>query len=96
MHFVIYTEDCNGGLPIRHANREAHIAWLKTANASVTLLTAGPWLDDEGSMRGSLLIVDAANKAEVVAWLETDPYKIAGLPKTVTVKGFLWAIGAPQ
>lgn len=96
MQFIIYTEDRDEGLPIRKANRDAHLAWLKNAEAPVKLLTAGPWLDDDGTMRGSLLIVEASGKDTVTNWLETDPYKLAGLPKSVTVKGFIWAIGAPQ
>lgn len=96
MKFMIYTEDRGDGLPIRTANRDAHIAWLKSENAEVKLLTAGPWLDDSETMRGSLLIVEAEDKAAVMAWLAHDPYKLAGLPKAVTVKPFIWAIGAPS
>lgn len=95
MRFMIYTEDKPDSLHIRQANRDDHIAWLK-AESDVTLLTAGPWLDDEGTMRGSLLIVDAKDKATVEAWLLTDPYRKAGLTGSVTLKGFLWAIGAPD
>ena len=29
MQFMIYTEDRDDGLPIRKANRDAHLAWLK-------------------------------------------------------------------
>ena len=96
MQFIIYTEDRDDGLPIRQANRDAHIAWLKTDDTKVKLLSAGPWLDDAGTMRGSLLIVEAAKKSDVTDWLANDPYKLAGLPKAVTVKGFIWAIGAPE
>lgn len=94
MQFIIYTQDRNEGLPIRQANRDAHLAWLKSGKGP-KVLTAGPWLDDEGTMRGSLVIVEAADKNAVMAWLATDPYKLAGLPKAVTVNGFKWAIGAP-
>ena len=94
MKFLVYTEDKADNLPIRQANRAAHIAWLKAPNA-VTLDIAGPWLDDAGIMRGSLLIVDAANKDAVMEWLAQDPYRAAGLTASTTVKAYNWAIGAP-
>ncbi len=96
MRFLIYTQDREGGLPIRQSTRDAHIAWLKAETDKVKLLTAGPWLDDEGTMRGSLLIVEAENKTDVENWCATDPYKLAGLPKSVTIQAYNWVIGAPD
>ena len=96
MKFLIYTEDVENGLSIRKATRDAHLAWLKADNDTVKLLAAGPWLDDAGTMRGSLVIVEAASKRDVENWCERDPYKNAGLPKSVTIKAFNWVIGAPD
>ncbi len=95
MQFFIYTEDMPDSLDIRKTNRDAHIAWLKTENDTVKLLTAGPWLDDEGVMRGSMLIVEAADKSAVENWLSLDPYRAAGLTRSTLIKGYIWAIGAP-
>jgi len=94
MQFIIYTKDQADGLPLRQANRDAHLAWLKS-DTPVTVLAAGPWLDDEGVMRGSLLIVEAESKAVVTNWTRDDPYAKAGLPESVTIHPFKWAIGAP-
>jgi len=96
MKFIIYSADKPDSLHIRQANRDAHLAWLKSNNPDVSLLSAGPWLDDEEVMRGSMLIVESESKAVVEAWLENDPYKKAGLPDKVMVKAFIWAIGAPE
>ena len=95
MQFFIYTEDKPDSLDIRKSNRDAHINWLKTQDDSVTLLTAGPWLDDEDVMRGSMLIVEASTKAVVENWLSLDPYRAAGLTGSTLIKGYIWAIGAP-
>lgn len=95
MQFIIYTEDRDDGLSIRKANRDAHLEWLKSDTA-VKVLAAGPWLDDDGTMRGSLLIVDAASKTDVIEWTQRDPYGKAHLPKTLMIKAFKWVIGAPQ
>jgi uncharacterized protein YciI len=94
MQFIIYTEDRDDGLPIRQSNRGDHLDWIN-APSDVEVLAAGPWLDDDGTMRGSLLIVDAGNKNTVLEWLKHDPYAVAGLPKSVVVNAFKWVIGAP-
>lgn len=95
MKFLIYTEDKADSLHIRQANRAAHIEWLK-GEAGPELLIAGPWLDEAGMMRGSLLIVEADNKNDVEDWLSKDPYKEAGLTKSVNIKAYNWVIGAPK
>ncbi len=95
MQFFIYTEDRDDGAPIRTANRDAHLAWLKTDEAA-KVLAAGPWLDDQGKMRGSLLIVEAPDKDTLIAWTQRDPYAKARLSKAVTIKPFKWVIGAPD
>ena len=95
MQYIIYTEDQDDGLPIRQANRDAHLAWLKSDKV-VEVLAAGPWLDDDGTMRGSLLIVEAETKESLLEWTQRDPYAKAHLPKSVMIKPFKWVIGAPS
>ena len=92
MEFIVYAEDKPDSLHIRQSARDDHLAWLKTPS-DVKLLIAGPWLDDEGVMRGSLLIVEAADKQTVLDWLVNDPYKAAGLTASVMVKAYKWVIG---
>jgi|GEM_PF-987223 len=93
--FIIYTEDKPDSLAIRQANRDAHLAWLKGEAAGIKLLTAGPWLDDSGIMRGSMLIVESDKKETVETWLADDPYRAAGLTGTAMVKAYKWVIGRP-
>ena len=71
MEFMIYSEDKDNSLHIRQSVRDDHLAWLKTPS-DVKLLIAGPWLDDEDVMRGSLLIVEAKDKDTVTQWLSQD------------------------
>jgi len=94
MEFIVYSEDKDNSLHIRQAARDDHLAWLKTPS-DVKLLIAGPWLDDNAVMRGSLLIVEADNKRTVLEWLSHDPYKAAGLTASVMVKAYEWVIGRP-
>ena len=95
MKFIIYSRDKDDALAIRKANRDAHLTFLK-AKSPVEVLSAGPYLDDGGvTMIGSLLIVEADTIDVVRDWLKHDPYARAGLPKTVNIHPFIWAIGAP-
>jgi len=93
-HFLIYTEDKSGSLDIRKANRDAHLAWLGS-DPKVDLISAGPWLDTDGLMAGSLVIVAANSLQTVEDWLENDPYKKAGLTGFLRVREYNWVIGAP-
>lgn len=94
MEFLVYSADKPDSLHIRQSAREAHLNWLK-ASSEVKLLVAGPWLDDDDIMRGSLLIVEADNKKTVLNWLSNDPYRAAGLTASVEVKAYKWVIGKP-
>ncbi len=92
--FLIHTSDKTDSLSIRQANRDAHLAWLKS-DKDVKLHIAGPWLDEEGVMRGSLLIVEADSKGTVENWLAKDPYRVAGLTAQTTLQTYHWVVGAP-
>ena len=92
MLFVIHARDKAGALSIRAANREAHIGFLREAGDRLKL--AGPLLDDDGGMCGSLLIYEAENRADVQRWLDSDPYGQAGLFETVSVSAFKPVLGS--
>lgn len=94
-HFLIYTEDKADSLNVRMEAREAHLNWVMS-DPNVQLLSAGPWLDDAGDMRGSLLIVSADSLETVESWLEKDPYNKAGLTAFKRVRQFNWLLGAPN
>lgn len=96
MEFIVYTEDADNSLHIRQAARNDHLAWLKNTPRDITLLAAGPWLDDEDVMRGSLLIVEVDTKQAVIDWLAHDPYKSVGLTKSTMIKTYKWVIGRPE
>lgn len=85
MQFMIYSTDkIDGGLDIRKATRDAHLAWLSEDKAA-TVLAAGPWLDTDGTMRGSLLIVECESRETLDAWTARDPYARAGLSQQVII-----------
>ena len=84
MLFVIRCYDKPGHLEVRKANREAHLALLRDCGDRI--LMAGPTLADDGDgMTGSVIILDAADRAAVDAFLDADPYAKAGLFERVEV-----------
>ena len=82
--------DKPGTIELRKANRDAHIAYLKATDA---VAQAGPFLDAQGTMIGSLIVLDVADMAEAEAWAAQDPYAHAGLFDSVTLRHWNRVIG---
>ena len=76
MLFVVTAIDKANSLPLRMATREAHFAY---AQATGAIRLGGPFLDSNGAMAGSLMIVEAADLAAAKAWHANDPYVKARL-----------------
>ena len=68
--FAISCIDKPNSLPLRMATREAHLAYANGGQSMVTVKIGGPYLDQDGNMAGSLLIVEAADRAAVEEILE--------------------------
>lgn len=90
MLFVLLCRDKTGALDIRMANRDAHLAYLKS---SESVVMAGPLLSDAGDMIGSLLVIEAEDRAAAEAWADADPYNAAGLFDSVSIDAWKRAIG---
>ncbi len=85
MFFVIHSVDKPGHGEVRAGARPAHLEYMK--NAADRLLVAGPTLSEDGeSMTGSLIIIEAEDRAEAEAFTRDDPYTQAGLFESVTIK----------
>ncbi len=89
--FVLFCVDKPGSLDLRMATREAHLAYVRDKAAMVKL--GGPMLNDEGEMAGSLLIVEAPDRAAAIELNAHDPYTLAGLWERVDVKAFKATLG---
>ena len=63
MFFVIDCKDKPNHLTVRLENREAHLNYLKDFEQQ--LIMAGPFLDADDQMIGSMLIMAFNNRAEV-------------------------------
>jgi len=90
MRFALMTKDKPGALQTRMDNREAHLAYIAETGA---VEMAGPVLDDDGQMCGSLIVLEVADLAAAQAWAESDPYAKAGLFSDVTLRAWKKVIG---
>ncbi|MEO0637033.1 MAG: YciI family protein [Pseudomonadota bacterium] len=92
MHFVFYGTDKPDQLELRKATREAHLGWIRANKVAL----AGPRLDENGDMIGSLVVLEAADLAEARAVFASDPYAEAGLFASTEITAWNWVIGAPS
>lgn len=92
MLFVIQCIDKPDHLAVRLSTRDAHLEYV--ARFADRLLMAGPFLDEEGQMTGSMLILDFDDRAAVEAFCAEDPYALAGLFERVTVTRWKKALPA--
>ena len=84
MLFVISCEDKPDSLALRLANRDAHLHYLENFSAQVVM--AGPYLNVDNQPIGSMLIMEFTDKDAVVAFSKKDPYALAGLFQSVSIK----------
>ncbi len=86
MLFTLLCTDKPGSLDLRMATRPTHLAYLQSCKAM--LISAGPMLDLEGKPCGSVIILEAADRATAEAFAAGDPYAKAGLFESTIVRGF--------
>lgn len=95
MLFAFICKDKPEHLQLRLDVRPDHLAFLATLNAEGVMKFAGPFLDDDGKSCGSLVVVEAADRAAAEAIAASDPYAKAGLFQSVEVRGWNWVINNP-
>ncbi|MEN8894615.1 MAG: YciI family protein [Yoonia sp.] len=90
MRVALMTKDKTGALQTRLDNRDAHLAYIKETGV---VEMAGPCLDADGQMCGSLIVLDVADMAAAQAWADSDPYALAGLFQSVELIEWKKVIG---
>lgn len=94
MWYAIMSEDVDNSLPLRAEARAAHLARVQKLVSEGRVLIAGPHpavdSPDPGAagFSGSLVIVEFPSLAEARTWADSDPYVVAGVYKSVSVKPF--------
>lgn len=95
-YFCVHSIDKRNRGDDRLRLRESHRARLRQHDHPVAVRIGGPLLNDAGEMMGSMLVIEAADKAAVETYLAGDPYMVEGLFETVTITGFNWGLGQPE
>ena len=72
MQFIVKAYDGANMLEKRMEVRPRHLEGMQKLGKHV--ICAGGLLDDAGKMKGSVLILDFAARAELDAYLENEPY----------------------
>ena len=90
MPYAVITRDKPDALQLRLDTREAHLAYI--ADTGVVAM-AGPFVNGEGKMTGSLIILDVETFEEAADWADNDPYAKAGLFKHSRVEYWNKVIG---
>ena len=96
MLFAIICKDKPDHLQVRLDTRPTHVDYLNGLNAAGTLKFAGPFLGDDGKPLGSLVVVEAADRAAAEALAAADPYADAGLFASVEILPWNWVFNAPE
>jgi uncharacterized protein YciI len=92
--YAIYCEDHPESLPLRKANRPAHLERLSALQAEGRLLLAGPLpaIDceepGEAGYTGSLIVAEFESLEAARAWADADPYRLGGVYAKATIKPF--------
>jgi len=84
MLFLIHAFDKPDHLNVRMENRPTHVDYLKSFGEK--LHAAGPTLDANGEMNGSLVILDFEEQDEAETFAANDPYAKAGLFEKVVIQ----------
>ena len=68
--------------------RPHHLAGAKKLKESNNLVIGGAILDDDGNMRGSIMIVQFETQDDFQRWYDNEPYITQGVWKTIEVNPF--------
>jgi uncharacterized protein YciI len=91
-YFLVEYRDI-GTPEARETHRAEHIAYRKGLGQAMRL--AGPILDDDGGTTGSLVILEAEDRAGAEALGAVDPYVASGVLELASVRGYRIAAMKP-
>ncbi|WP_373503097.1 YciI-like protein [Aestuariivirga sp.] len=94
MLFALICTDKPNSLDLRMSTRPEHLKHLESLGTA--LKAAGPFTTDEGSPIGSLVIIEAADRAQAKAMADADPYAKAGLFASIEIKAWKWTLKNPE
>jgi uncharacterized protein len=96
MQFLVVAKDGTdeGAFERRKRTRPTHLGSIQPLVDRGNVLVGGAILNEAGDMIGSMLLVEFADRADLDAWLDADPYVTVGVWREVEVTPFRAAVGA--
>jgi uncharacterized protein YciI len=91
MFFVLHAFDRPGALTERLANYDAHKAFLAdTSGYGISIIMSGPLVAKDGETAiGSLMILEAPDRATVEAFHRADPFQASSIWEKVDITAFI-------
>jgi uncharacterized protein len=90
MRIALICQDKPNALQVRLDNRAAHLAYI---NDTGIVDLAGPFLNADGQMTGSLVVLNVDSMAQAQDWAAGDPYARAGLFESVRLQEWKRVVG---
>lgn len=90
IQYVIIAQDGKDeqALERRKTVRPHHLAGAKTLKANNNFVFGGATLDEEGNMRGSVMVVQFETEEDFKKWYAQEPYITEGVWKVIEIKYF--------
>jgi uncharacterized protein YciI len=90
MRVALICQDKPGALQIRLDNRAAHLDHIQKTGV---VELAGPFLNEDGQMTGSMIVLNVETMAQAQDWAANDPYAKAGLFQSVSLSEWKKVVG---
>ena len=84
MQFLVKALDGENMLEKRMEVRPRHLEGMKKLGKKIVV--AGGLLDEDGKMKGSALVRDVADRAELDEYLKNEPYVLEGVWQNIEVE----------
>ncbi len=84
MLYIMFNEDRPDGQAVREATRETHLAYLER-HESIVVLAGGTLAEDGETRTGSVFIVNVPSREAAEKFSAEEPFRKAGLFKTVKI-----------
>jgi uncharacterized protein len=92
--YAIWATDAPGQQEARQQARPAHRQRLREPGQHpIKVVLAGPTLDSQNQMNGTLLIVEADSQDHVKHFIEEDPYTLAGVYQSIEIRPYACGLG---
>lgn len=90
LQYLITALDGNDAdaLERRMSVRPDHFKKARELKASGNFVTGGAILDDEGKMKGSMMVVQFNTEEELKEWMDNEPYILGKVWQHIEVKPF--------